>query len=300
MFVRVFTTSLVMIVLIGLASFSGIVWGQSRALAQFIYVSDDSVADVMLYDIRTQLEFNLTRSPNIVELRPRWSPDASKIVYEIRLRNSGTPRLMQMDADGRNPRTFGGLLENNDRQAVWSPDGRQIAYTALNEANFDIRWLDLESGRNYRVTRDVGRDVFPAWSPDGTQIAFTSDRDAQDAEVYIYTLATDSFVPITDNPVFDYQPLWLDADRLVFLSSRDSFFGLYTINADGTDETVLTDAFFWSSMASVVDSNRIIFSAQRNFGDYVHIYLMNIDTGAVQQLTDGNRNYFYGAWRPSP
>jgi hypothetical protein len=58
----------------------------------------------------------------------------------------------------------------------WSPDGRQIAFSALAGGHTDLFSIDLASGAVRRWTNDLPADLQPAWSPDGTGIAFVSER----------------------------------------------------------------------------------------------------------------------------
>ncbi|HWQ31590.1 MAG TPA: winged helix-turn-helix domain-containing protein [Blastocatellia bacterium] len=62
--------------------------------------------------------------------------------------------------------------------ARFSPDGNRIAYVIAGQ-NFDIRVLELSSGRDWPLTSESARDESPVWSPDGREIAFVSDRQGQ-------------------------------------------------------------------------------------------------------------------------
>src|SRR5467141_1367312 len=59
---------------------------------------------------------------------------------------------------------------------TWSPDGKQIAFSAQVGGVTDLFVYDLESGQQRRLTNDAYADLEPAWSPDGSQIAFVTDR----------------------------------------------------------------------------------------------------------------------------
>ena len=92
--------------------------------------------------------------------------------------------------------------QTRDRQLAlelpaWSPDGRRIAYTVLDEAT-DARelWIVNADGTDpAKVALDADVSVLgPRWSPDGTRIAFAQQRWVTDTSpettVYVADLAS--------------------------------------------------------------------------------------------------------------
>jgi Tol biopolymer transport system component len=64
------------------------------------------------------------------------------------------------------------------RSFAWSPDGRRIAFSAIQDGDVDpeLFVLNAAGGGVQRLTDNYLADFQPSWSPDGRWIAFTSIR----------------------------------------------------------------------------------------------------------------------------
>ena len=106
---------------------------------------------------------------------PKISPDGSQIVYTRRwvdrLNDQWKSSLWIMNADGSRNRFL-----VNGSSAVWSPDGRRIAYLAEGQpagTQVWVKYIDAEGAT--QITR-VNEDESPAnlrWSPNGDRLGFT-------------------------------------------------------------------------------------------------------------------------------
>ncbi|HUX67469.1 MAG TPA: BamA/TamA family outer membrane protein [Terriglobales bacterium] len=59
---------------------------------------------------------------------------------------------------------------------TWSPDARQIAFTAIAGGLTNLYLLDTSTGAVRALTHDDYAELQPAWSPDGRSIALVTDR----------------------------------------------------------------------------------------------------------------------------
>jgi len=55
----------------------------------------------------------------------------------------------------------------NDTEAVWSPDGKRIAFQTDRSGDLDIAMLEMGSGSVSAVAEGPGHACYPSWTPDG-------------------------------------------------------------------------------------------------------------------------------------
>jgi Tol biopolymer transport system component len=217
--------------------------------------------------------------------------------------------IYMMDAQGGNLRR---LTDNamEDTLPVWSPDGRQIAFSSNRDGNWEIYVMNSDGSRQTRLTNDPADDVIPAWSPDGKQIAFVSARDGN-ADVYVMNADGREVRRLTDNPANDQNPVWSpDGKRLSFDSFRDGNQEIYVMNADGSGQIRLTDnpsndgAPSWSPNGRQIafGSNRtdaICIIGECDPAGPSRIFIMNADGSGIAPLTAGEANDLLPVWSPS-
>lgn len=119
-----------------------------------------------------------------------FTPDGSKLVFSARLKGKSEPwstnfDLYEVAVDGGGLRN---LTENNpawDTQPVFSRDGTQLAWRAMDRAGFEADRFhividDLKTGQRRELTRDWDRSVDGmAFSNDGKTLYVTTDHFGQ-------------------------------------------------------------------------------------------------------------------------
>lgn len=132
---------------------------------------------------------NLTRTDELIELSPSWSPDGARIVFAEF--NSGFLYTMNADGSQRAALTDDPLLR--DSNPVWSPRGsvvayqsiRRDAYVAGNGAAARVVVIDANTRDKRLIGDQPGANL--AWSPDGNLLAFqVSGRDG--SVLYVYNV----------------------------------------------------------------------------------------------------------------
>jgi Tol biopolymer transport system component len=117
---------------------------------------------------------------------PDWSPNGKEIVYvgwdkASQLEGGGyVPRISRLYIFDLEARTYRRLTDGTfqDREAAYSPDGKQIAFVSNRSRNFEL-WVVNRDGANLRKLTDVGKQGLqvardkPAWSPDQRKIVFS-------------------------------------------------------------------------------------------------------------------------------
>ena len=69
----------------------------------------------------------------------------------------------------------------------WHPDGKRVIYATSRHGhrNYELYLVDVDSGREARITDWEGFDGLPAFSPDGSKLIWTSKRGGGLSQIWI-------------------------------------------------------------------------------------------------------------------
>lgn len=106
---------------------------------------------------------------------PKVSPDGARVVYQLewadRINDAFYSNLWVVGVDGKEHRP---LTEGSyrDTGAVWSPDGRRLAYLSNRSGKTQIWMRWMESGAETKLTELENSPGDLSWSPDGQRLGF--------------------------------------------------------------------------------------------------------------------------------
>jgi Tol biopolymer transport system component len=125
----------------------------------------------------------LTNAPKCYNGGPFFSPDGKRVIFRSDRKKKDHLQLYVINSDGSGERA----LTDNLNWVYWAPfwykDGKHIVYTAADHTrfppNYDLWWMNVDTGKKVRLTYAPGADVLPAFSKDGKKLMWTSTRDGR-------------------------------------------------------------------------------------------------------------------------
>ncbi len=191
-------------------------------------------------------------SSSLMDWGAQFSPDGKRVAFESA--RSGTHQVWVCEADGSNPIQLIYMGEVSPGSALWSPDGRQIAFDAQAEVkNDDIRHIyvmNAEGGPPRRITTGASYDGMPSWSRDRRWIYFASNRSGG-FQVWKVPVEGGAAVQLTKNGGFrTYES---PDGKFIYYSKLDAS-GLWRIPVEGGEESLILDQLqkgYWHAWAVV-------------------------------------------------
>jgi Tol biopolymer transport system component len=241
--------------------------------------------------------------------RIAFSPDGTRIAFDNFLQAEYGIETADPDATDVVRLTDG----VNDSWASWSPDGTKILFSSTRFDHSigqctpgdpyefgcptDIYMMSSDGSNVVRLTDDHVPEFMPVWSPDGSRIAFVREADpVPSAFAGIYTMNPDGSdvrrVSSSDGGR-DFGPSWSpDGSRIVFAAIRNEDWGIWVVDADGSNEHMIlggTGAGYVDNPVWSPDGNLIAFVGNLTVDDYSPddaLYVMRPDGTDVTPIAD--------------
>ena len=169
---------------------------------------------------------------------PSWSPDGSKIAFAC---DNG---ICIINANGTGLTAIPNTL-NDDENPSWSPDGNRIAFDrGYNIASifFSRIFIINVNGSNLIQLTTGHNDYTPSWFPDGTRLLFSRNTAGPFTRA-LFTINVSGGSPsllLGGGDYFD-PSLSSDGSKIAFAGSINNIIEIYTVNANGSGVTQITN-----------------------------------------------------------
>ncbi|MBI3264503.1 MAG: BamA/TamA family outer membrane protein [Acidobacteria bacterium] len=182
-----------------------------------------------------------------------WAPSGDRIAYFVRTEKQRS-LILQNVVTKKIERRVEIKLDEAESPDI-APNGRLVAFSALNNAVGDIYTLDLETGSVDNLTKDDFFDYAPTFSPDGKFIVYM-ERVSGSEKLFRFDLDTRKKTQLTFGTHDDSGAQFLDADTIVFSSTatnplqpiepevarNGNIYNLWTLNLKNGELKQYTDA----------------------------------------------------------
>jgi serine/threonine protein kinase len=175
----------------------------------------------------------------------RWSPDGTRIAYDS-LRTGFVLSKLFLCLLDKEPYECE-LPGLPGEMPAWNPQGNMLVYRDCDEeGNCSLSIVDVDRAgamTGQRRIPNTGNDFSPDWSPDGNFIVYS--RKVSESDFNIYTIRPDGsdLKRLTGTPYLEVTPSWTpDGRQILFRSNRGDSWGIYIMNADGTNQRKIIDA----------------------------------------------------------
>lgn len=180
---------------------------------------------------------NLTKTDDISETSPRWSPDGTQLAISYKKKTAPVTDVAVMDWNTRAVRNLTNEATPNHLWSghLWSSDGKIVYATRISAGFTDasVYRIDVATGQKEELTPHEGqsRTIVSAVSPDGKTLLLTADRPGGYPNVALLDAGTKKLTWVTD--------LKWEAEAGEF--SPDGKWFTYTVNEDGRSDAYLAE-----------------------------------------------------------
>jgi TolB protein len=252
--------------------------------------SDDAARQIA-HRFADEIILRLGGTPGIAETR----------IYFVHAAG-GTKEIWEMDYDGANQHPITHLGEISLSPRV-SPDNSRLAFTTLGSEGFKVRMYSLLLGRMVNFPSGGGSSITPAWAPNGKELAYAASPNG-DFDIWIADVNGSLARRVTNFTGPDMSPVFnpRTGGQIAWISGRTGLPQLYTMEADGSGVTRLTDTGYVSAPSWSPNGQFVAFGWNRKYGPGApggqDIYVMEIATKKWIQLTHDGGQCDFPSWSP--
>ncbi len=230
---------------------------------------------VYLYDLKTNTEskVTITIADDADEGRNAWvdaykyintadiSPDGNRLVFTAR------GDVWTVPVKNGISRNLNKSSSSHERDAVWSPDGKNIAYISDESGETEVYVVKqdgTEKGKQLTKNGDTYKYAI-TWSPDSRMISWTDNK----LRLFYVNVATGSQVLVDQAKYGEYNSNWFSPDSKWIAYTKfddDRATKIYLYDIANKKSTAVTNNWYNSYNASFSDDGKyLLFVSDRDF-----------------------------------
>ena len=237
------------------------------------FVHSRALGQPAIYTMNVNGENRIRLADCDADARPTWAPDGAQIAYTYALQKGGNRNLFVVDIEAflaakeappttvipepeLEPEPEPEIVPEPEpepeieQKPEPEPDPHQTPDEEQKEGEREgdppqAPIVDLppaiEEGVQ-RLTNSANHDIHPDWNPDGSKLVFTKETFPFEAAVYILDLFSLNQMRLTGEDGYNGYPCWSpDGSKIVFSSNRNGSFGIWMMDADGSNTALTFD-----------------------------------------------------------
>ncbi|HEY3275836.1 MAG TPA: hypothetical protein VGJ94_04385 [Syntrophorhabdaceae bacterium] len=223
-----------------------------------------------------------------ITLSPSVSPEGKFLSFTSY--KDGRPNLYVVDIQGN--REVRSDKDDGMKLGTYWINKSTLGFSHTSGRYSTIYALDVTNGGKKQILRKEGILASPSFSPDGSKMAFVSDMYGS-AQIFTRDMASGEIKRLTYSGNYNSAPAFSPkGDLIAFVSKMDGSFEICIMNADGSNQRVLTNG-----NGAVNDSpsfspcgRYIIYSSKNGSRSTINLMLFNGENQRVLKLLNGNED----------
>jgi eukaryotic-like serine/threonine-protein kinase len=194
--------------------------------------------DLYLANLDGSAPIRLTTT-NAANVGWSWSPDGKTLAFTSTRDGNWEIYLLSFPSQQVKRLTTNAA---QDAWPSWTADGQGLIFMSTRDSYPQLYRMNTDGTGVTRLLTSESSDTGPVVSPDGKRIAYVAQIfGTNDSDIFVANIdgSAATRLTMTNN---NYHPTWSpDSTRIAFSSTRDGNYNIYTMNADGSDLTRVTD-----------------------------------------------------------
>jgi hypothetical protein len=182
-----------------------------------------------------------------------WAPAGDRLAYVVR-KEKFKAIVIQNVLTRKIEKRIELKTVDEPESPAFSPDGKTIAFAALQNGVGDIFTVEIDTGKIENLTKDAFADYAPTFSPDGKMVVYLA-RISGNEKLFKVDLATGKKTQLTFGTHDDAAAKFTDAETVIFPSTA-------------------------------TDPNKAIEPEVARNGSIYNLWTLNVKTGELKQWTD--------------